>query len=307
MIKLVIMDFDGVFTDNKVITSSNGEEFILCSKADSLYLNIFKKRYNNINLLVISSENNSCVKHRLDKLGIEYLIDVKEKREAIKQVLQKKNIKPYETVYIGNDLNDLSAMQYCGYAVAIKNSPKDLLNIACYVTKQEGGNGAIREVLELIDLAMRSKSTRNNELFNNEKVAAFPHASSLGEREWGEEKLLVVSEKNYIMKSLLMNKGSSGDLQKHHLKDEAGYIVYGKLKVVFAQNNALKERILFSGDVYHFPTGCVHKSIALENTLIIECSTPHFNDRIRMEQHFGLEELGGLPSTRLEDVRTSFN
>ena len=104
-----------------------------------------------------------------------------------------------------------------------------------------------------------------------------------------------------------MKKGASGDLQKHHLKDEAGYIVYGKLKVIYAEQDNLKECLLEAGETYHFPTGCVHKSVALENTLIIECSTPHFNDRVRMEKQFGLEEIGGLPSTKLEDIKTELN
>ena len=304
MIKLIIFDFDGVFTDNLVSTGSSGEELITCSKSDSLYLNIFKKNHPEINLLVLTSEVNQCVQNRLEKLKLEYKLNVSSKECEVKKQLDKRKILANEVVYVGNDLNDVNAMKLCGIPISIKGSPDEVLNISTYTTKNEGGKGAVREVLELLHNNILGKLYTSKDANIEERSADFPVAKIIGPREWGEEKLLVLSDGKYVMKSLMMKKGTAGDLQKHHLKDEAGYVVYGKIKVEFAEGDQLKTKFLKSGDVYHFPRGCVHKTSAMENTLIIECSTPHFNDRIRMEREFGLPESGGLPSTRLEDVST---
>ena len=123
MIKLIIFDFDGVFTDNLVSTGSSGEELITCSKSDSLYLNIFKKNHPEINLLVLTSEVNQCVQNRLEKLKLEYKLNVSSKECEIKKQLEDRKILASEVVYVGNDLNDVNAMKLCGIPISIKGSP----------------------------------------------------------------------------------------------------------------------------------------------------------------------------------------
>ena len=78
----------------------------------------------------------------------------------------------------------------------------------------------------------------------------------------------------------------------------------GKLKVRFDNGKGkLKEKILKSGDCFHFPNGAVHQEEALTNCSIIEASTPHFNDRVRVESRYGLKEKNGLPSTKKREVK----
>ena len=104
-----------------------------------------------------------------------------------------------------------------------------------------------------------------------------------------------------------MKKGAAGDLQKHRLKDETGYIIFGTLEVTYADKGGkLTSRILKDGDTYHFPPGCIHKSVALSETTILEASNPVFNDRIRMEEYFGIpNDESGLPTTGLNDITFS--
>jgi len=131
-------------------------------------------------------------------------------------------------------------------------------------------------------------------------VAQFPEPKEVGPREWGKEILLCLSPGNYSMKRIEMRKGSEGGLQKHHLKDEAGVVLYGSADVIYADSDDnLVQRTVDFGDCFHFPAGSVHKIVALTDFCYIECSTPHFNDRIK------LDDKGGLESTKLEDVVTT--
>lgn len=133
----------------------------------------------------------------------------------------------------------------------------------------------------------------------------FPEAEDMGPREWGRETLLVLSPGNYSFKKLELNAGAKGGLQYHNLKDECGYLVSGELMVRFeGDDGSLRERIVEAGEFFHFPAGLVHQEEAITDCVIIEGSTPHFNDRVRVEAKFGLEADGGLPSTNVSEVIT---
>jgi len=131
----------------------------------------------------------------------------------------------------------------------------------------------------------------------------FPQAEKVGDRDWGEEDLLVLSPGKYIMKKMFVKAGFSGGLQFHRLKDEAGYLVSGKMIIRMDDGQGgLEEKIIGPGDVYRFPPGVVHQGEAITDCVVIEASTPHFNDRVRCEEMYGLSEEEGLPTTTLEDV-----
>ena len=132
----------------------------------------------------------------------------------------------------------------------------------------------------------------------------FPKKKSMGERDWGSEELLVLISKVLSLKLIKYKKGSKGGLQYHHKKNECGFITKGKLKVKFDLGNGiLRHKILKKGDRFHFPPGLVHQEIALTDCEIIEASTPHFNDRVRVEKKYGQQIDGGLPSTTKKQVK----
>ena len=99
------------------------------------------------------------------------------------------------------------------------------------------------------------------------------------------------------MKKLFIKAGSKGGLQYHRKRIEAGYIVQGKMIVRLGIDGAIEERILVSGDHFIFHPGVIHQEEALEDTVIIECSNAWMNDRVRMEESFGIDDTSGLPST----------
>ena len=133
-----------------------------------------------------------------------------------------------------------------------------------------------------------------------------PPPVDMGPRKWGEEVLLCRSPGKYTLKMLRISKGCKGGLQYHRLKDESGYLVSGRLLVRFDNGNGeLTEKVLEAGSHFRFPPGLVHQEEALEDCVIIEASTAHANDRVRVEHQYGLPHASeiGLPSTNLEQIR----
>jgi mannose-6-phosphate isomerase len=131
----------------------------------------------------------------------------------------------------------------------------------------------------------------------------FPIPQDLGERTWGEEVLLAVVSGKFSLKRLTMIAGSMGGLQYHRLKDEVQFIVEGRMLIRFDDGSGkLVTKEVGSGDVVHFMPGQIHQEEAITDCVIIEASTPHFNDRVRVENLYGLESNGGLSSTELSEV-----
>tara|TARA_Y100000741_G_C18111359_1_gene501061 strand:- start:290 stop:733 length:444 start_codon:yes stop_codon:yes gene_type:complete len=131
----------------------------------------------------------------------------------------------------------------------------------------------------------------------------FPKEKDLGKRIWGKEKLLAHIPKILTLKRLEIKKGQKGGLQYHRKKNECGYLLSGKLIVRYDKGNGkLVKKILKAGSIFHFPPGAVHQEEALSNCIIIEASTPHFNDRVRVEKKYGIFYNKGLPTTLKKDI-----
>jgi mannose-6-phosphate isomerase len=136
-------------------------------------------------------------------------------------------------------------------------------------------------------------------------IPIFPKAESIGYREWGEENLLVLSSGKYTMKKLSVKAGKKGGLQFHRLKDEASYIISGEMIIRYDDGTGkLAEKLVKAGDWFHFPAGCVHQEEAITAVERIEVSTPHFNDRVRVEHEYGLPADDGLPTTSKDEIET---
>ena len=128
---------------------------------------------------------------------------------------------------------------------------------------------------------------------------------SVGEREWGEELLIMHAPGKYTGKLLKIKAGKKGGLQYHRLKDEADYLLSGQMIVRYVTlEGKLASRVINPGESVRFPPGAVHQTEAISDCLVFEASTPHFNDRVRVEEFFGLEKEGGLPTTSLEEIET---
>lgn len=132
----------------------------------------------------------------------------------------------------------------------------------------------------------------------------FPRQENMGKRDWGEEKLVALIPGVLSLKILTIYKGKKGGLQYHHKKNECGYILSGKLLLRFDNGDGtLQEKILYPGDSFHFPPKSVHQEEAITKCTIVEASSPHFNDRVRVEELYGLAIEGGLPSVKENEIK----
>jgi mannose-6-phosphate isomerase len=131
----------------------------------------------------------------------------------------------------------------------------------------------------------------------------FPIAEPVGNRPWGSEDLIALVSKKFSVKRLKLKAGNKGGLQFHRFKDEVAVIISGEMLVRYdLGDNVLKERVVKAGEVVHFPPGLVHQEEAITDCEIIEASTPHFNDRVRMEEFYGKGVPNGLPTTQETEI-----
>lgn len=142
-IKLIVYDFDGVMTDNRVLLSENGTESVTVNRGDGLAVDLIKKE--GIYQVVISSEKNKVVSKRGEKLGLEILQGISDKLEVLKNYCRENNISPEEVVFIGNDVNDLEAMLWVGCKVCPADAEIEIKEIADLILNKKGGEGVVRE------------------------------------------------------------------------------------------------------------------------------------------------------------------
>lgn len=149
----LLLDFDGVFSDDKVYVFQDGREAVRCDRMDGMGIGLLKKT--GLSIWVLSTDPNPVVQARAAKLGIPCLQGLSDKGQALSQLLQEQGIDPAQVVYVGNDVNDLPCMVQVGCAVAVADSHPDVLAQADIILEHNGGDGAIREICELILERMR--------------------------------------------------------------------------------------------------------------------------------------------------------
>ena len=149
-IELIICDFDGVLTDNRVWTDQDGNESIAAYRSDSLRIN--ELRAMGMEIMIISSEPNTVVATRAKKMGVEAIhgVGIQEKGRVMREVLKQKNIKSENVIYIGNDFNDLPCFEIAGWSVAVADAYPEVIRAADHVLAKAGGQGALRELCDLI-------------------------------------------------------------------------------------------------------------------------------------------------------------
>jgi len=147
-IKAIVLDFDGVFTNNKVIVFQDGTEAVICDRSDGMGIEILKKQ--GIPVWVISKEQNPVLTARCKKLNIPCYHDIENKWCILKSQLATQNIDPANVVYMGNDINDIECMQNVGCSVAPADAHPQVLQMTDIVLTNKGGDGAIRELTGLV-------------------------------------------------------------------------------------------------------------------------------------------------------------
>jgi N-acylneuraminate cytidylyltransferase len=149
-IELIICDFDGVLTDNKVWTDQDGREMVAAYRSDSLRVRELRER--GIEVMILSSEPNPVVLARAKKMGVEAVhgVGIREKGNALREILEQKKVRAENVVYIGNDHNDLPCFEIVGWSVAVADAFPEVIRAADHVLTRAGGQGAVRELCDLV-------------------------------------------------------------------------------------------------------------------------------------------------------------
>ncbi len=147
-IDLLVFDFDGVLTDNRVLVFSDGTEAVWCTRADGLAFDAFRRSA--IKTLILSTERNAVVAARAAKLKVEAIAGCGDKAAAIETICRELGLRPERIVYVGNDLNDLGAMRQVGIAIAVADAHPRVREIARHTLMARGGEGAAREIAEYL-------------------------------------------------------------------------------------------------------------------------------------------------------------
>lgn len=146
-IRLLVFDFDGVFTDNMVYVFQDGSEAVRCFRGDGLGLRKLERV--GIENLILSTEVNPVVAARSRKLGIPCMQGCDDKRSALDAVVQQRSLSMAQVAFVGNDINDLPCLIRVGLPIVVRDAHPDVVPNARYQTQKRGGCGAVREVCDL--------------------------------------------------------------------------------------------------------------------------------------------------------------
>ena len=154
----LVFDFDGVFTNNKLSVDQNGIEHISVSRSDGYAIELLKKArlkaLHNLEIFVLSTETNPVVKFRCEKMKLDCISGIPNKLEYLTSRISLQGFDVDEgfkrTIYLGNDLNDLSVMRKAGLSIAPANAHPKVKEISSFVSKNNGGQDFVREIVELM-------------------------------------------------------------------------------------------------------------------------------------------------------------
>ena len=149
MIKLVLLDVDGTLTDGGIYRGNNGEELKRFNVKDGYAIVNAQKL--GIEFGIITGRKSELVEIRSNELKIKYLYQgISEKTVILEEIMQKTGLKKEEIAYMGDDLNDILIMKQSGLTGAPKDAADEVIQVADFVSKKNGGSGAVREFVEYI-------------------------------------------------------------------------------------------------------------------------------------------------------------
>ncbi len=147
-VSLVVFDFDGVMTDDRVWVNQDGVEFVAANRGDGMGVELLLKA--GFKAVIISTESNPAVAARAEKIGLPYFHDAGDKASVLTHYLEKENISSTETVFVGNDVNDLPCFPVAAYAVAVADAQDQVHREADFILNSTGGHGAVREICDIL-------------------------------------------------------------------------------------------------------------------------------------------------------------
>lgn len=147
-VDLLVLDFDGVMTDDRVWVDQTGHETVVANRRDGMGISLMHRA--GIPMIVLSTEPNPVVAARCRKLNLPFIQGLSDKATTLQQVLHERQVDPAHVVYLGNDVNDLPCFPLVGCAVVVADAHPDVIPHADLVLTTPGGAGAVRELCDRI-------------------------------------------------------------------------------------------------------------------------------------------------------------
>ena len=148
-VTLLIMDVDGVLTDGKIIIDDQGNETKHFNVRDGHGLKMLMRT--GIEVILITGRTSNVVEHRARELGIsEVYQGAKNKVEILEKLLRRKEVSGKKVAYVGDDIVDIPVFKRVGFSVAVADASEYAKESADYTTEGKGGQGAVRELCEII-------------------------------------------------------------------------------------------------------------------------------------------------------------
>ena len=148
-VKLLITDVDGVLTDGKIYLGANEQEFKAFNVKDGKGIKLLQEA--GIEIAIITGRQSQAVTRRAQELAIkETHQGIADKIEVFNQLLERYNLDKSQVAYIGDDVNDLEILKQVGLSASVRDGVDLVKKEVDYVTRMIGGQGAVRELAELI-------------------------------------------------------------------------------------------------------------------------------------------------------------
>ena len=148
-IKLLILDVDGVLTDGRVIYTDSGEEIKRFDARDGHGLKLLMR--SGIGVVLLTGRKSKAVLHRARDLGIEHVHQKATNKIAVyAEILTRSKVPDKNVAFVGDDLVDIPVLKRVGFSAAVPDAVPEVKEIVDYVTRKNGGEGAVREICELL-------------------------------------------------------------------------------------------------------------------------------------------------------------
>lgn len=148
-VKALITDVDGVLTDGAMYYTAQGDAMKKFHTRDGMGIRLLRE--NGCKIAIITGEESEIVRRRAEKLKIvDLYMGVENKAEKVNEFRRKHGIALDEIAYVGDDINDIGAMEIVGIATAVADAVPAVKKVAAYITEKKGGEGAVREVADII-------------------------------------------------------------------------------------------------------------------------------------------------------------
>ncbi|WP_148895079.1 KdsC family phosphatase [Geothermobacter ehrlichii] len=148
-IRLLLLDVDGVLTDGRIIINDRGEETKAFHVRDGHGMKLLQR--SGVRIGIITGRQSRVVAHRMRELGVDLVVQgSKNKLLPFRRILEQEGLGEDEVAYVGDDLVDLPILRRVGFAATVADACEDLVSHVHYVASRRGGDGAVREICEMI-------------------------------------------------------------------------------------------------------------------------------------------------------------